>query len=149
MFLKLSGIAGESTDPNHPNEIVALGFSQGVTGGGGTTRASFSDLTVSKRVDAATPLLYLNAAQSTHLDQAVLTVRSSTSGQKPIEFYQIILTDVFITGVQTSGDTGTDRPTESVSLKFAKIEWRYVPVNPDGSPGTPIITTWNLAANTP
>lgn len=149
MFLKLSGIPGESTDATHPREIVALGFSQVVASGGGTTKPSFTDLRINKLVDAATPLLYLNAAQATHLNQAVLTVRSTSSVLKPVEFYQIILTDVIITDVETSGAAGDGRPIESVSLKFARIEWRYVPVNPDGSLGTPIITTWNVAANTP
>jgi len=151
MFLKLAGIDGESTDEAHPREIVALGFSQGVTSagasGGGTGRASFTDLTIRKQVDAATPLLYLNAAQGTLIREAVLTVRSS--GQTPFEFYRITLTDVTISHVQTDGAAGGERPTETVSLKFAAIEWRYVPQKADGTAGTPVVTRWNVAENRP
>lgn len=161
MFLKLvdSGgqvIEGESTDKQHAKEIVALSFSQGVSvpisapvgGGGGTAgKPSFSDIAITKITDKATPLLYLSAAQGEHLQQAVLTVRNS--GATPFEFYRITLTDVIISSVQTSGSSGGERPTESISLNFTRIEWRYIPQNPDGSAGTPIVKTWNLATNTP
>ena len=161
MFLKLVDsngqvIEGESTDKQHVKEIVALSFSQGMSvaisapsGGGGSTagKASFSDLAITKITDKATPLLYLYAAQGKHLQQAVLTIRNS--GATPFEFYRITLTDVIISGVQTSGSSGGDRPAESLTLNFVKIEWRYVPQNPDGSAGTPIVTTWDLATNTP
>lgn len=149
MFLKLSGIDGESTDKSHPNEIIALGFSQAVNTTNSPTgaRATFSDLNVIKTVDKSTPLLFLNAAQGNHITQAVLTVRNS--GATPLDYYQITLTDVLITSVQTSGSSGGDRPTESITLNFAKIEWRYIPQNADGSTGMPVVTTWNVAGNTP
>jgi type VI secretion system secreted protein Hcp len=161
MFLKLvdstgATIQGESTDKQHSGEIVALAFSQGVSvaisapsGGGGSTagKASFSDIALTKLVDKSSPLLYLYAAQGKHLPQAVLTVRNS--GATPFEFYRITLTDVLISSVQNSGASGGDRPVESLSLNFARVEWRYTPQNADGTAGTPVITTWNLATGTP
>jgi len=149
MFLKLAGIDGESTDKAHPNEIVTLAFSQGVTStitpAGGS--ATFSDFSITKTVDKATPLLYLTAAQGKHISQAVLTVRNS--GATPFDFYQIILTDVMISSVQSSGSAGADRPTETLTLKYAQIEWTYTPQNPDGTAGMPVVATWNLTKNTP
>ncbi len=159
MFLKLADaqgnilIEGESLDLSHPKEIVALSFSQGLSlpfspAGGGTGKASFSELAISKIVDKATPLLYSYCAQGRHVPQAVLTLRNS-GGTVPFEFYRITLTDVVITSVQTSGASGGDKPSESLSLNFARIEWRYTPQNPNGTAGAPVIATWNLAANTP
>src|SRR5882762_1044898 len=61
-------IEGESLDKAHPKEIVALSFSQGLSvpfspAGGGTGKASFSELAISKIVDKATPLLYSHCVQ--------------------------------------------------------------------------------------
>jgi type VI secretion system secreted protein Hcp len=155
MFLKLVDsngqlIEGESVDQQHPKEILIASFSHGVTvptvvGGGGTGRASFSGLDLTKTLDKASPLLYSYTAQGRHIQQAVLSVRFS--GATPFEFYRITLTDVIISSVQTSG--AGERPTESLSLNFTRIEWRYVPQNANGSAGTPVVTTWNIAANTP
>jgi len=160
MFLKLADsrgtilIQGESLDKQHPDEIVLSSFSQGVSvpisnpvGGGGTGagKASFSELSVAKLLDKASPLLYSYAAQGRRIPTVVLTVRKS--GEKPVEFYRITLTDVLISSVQTGG--GGDVPSESLSLNFTKIEWRYTPQKADGSPDAPVIATWDLAANKP
>ena len=159
MFLKLADsqgailIEGESLDARHPKEIVISSFSQGVSvpisapvGGGGTAgKASFSDLNLTKLLDKASPLLYSYAAQGRHIPTVVLALRKS--GANPFEFYRITLTDVLISSVQTSG--GGDVPAESLSINFTKIEWRYTPQKADGSADTPVITTWDLAANTP
>lgn len=153
MFLKLDGIEGESVDARHPKEIEVLSFSQGVSTppplpGGGGGRASFSDLSITKLVDKSTPTLYLKCAQGAQIKEAVLVLR--LSGGSSLEFYKIKLTDVLITSVQTSGSSGGDnRPVESISLNFSKIEWTYVPQKADGSGDTPVVTTWNLVTNTP
>lgn len=156
MFLKLADsqgailIEGESLDSKHAKEIMVSSFSQGITvpttvGGGGAGKAVFSDINISKLLDKASPLLYSYAAQGRHIPQAVLTLRKS--GATQFEFYRITLTDVLITSVQTAG--GGDIPSESLSLNYSKIEWRYVPQKADGSSDTPVVTTWNLATNTP
>jgi type VI secretion system secreted protein Hcp len=153
VFLKLEGIEGESTDSKHPKEIEVLSFSHGVSTpaplpGGGGGKASFSDINITKVVDKSTPTLYLKCAQGTHIKEALLVLRKS--GESGFEFYKIRLTDVLITSVQTSGSSGGDnRPVESISLNFAKIEWTYIPQKADGSADAPIVTSWNLATNTP
>lgn len=153
-LLALDGIPGESTDENYPRTIEIESFSLGVTmtsgtvvgGGGGAGKASFSDISFSKKLDKSSPLLYLNCAQGKHIPQAILHVRKS--GDKPQEYYTITLTDVLISSVQTSGASGTDRPSESLSLNFTKIEFSYAAQRPDGSLETPVTSSWNLATNT-
>jgi type VI secretion system secreted protein Hcp len=156
MFLKLADaqgtilIEGESTDSRHPKEIVVSSFSHGVSvpidrAGGGVGKAVFSDINISKLLDKASPLLYSYAAQGKNIPQVVLTLRRNDA--KPIEFYVITLTDVLISSVQTAG--GGDIPSESLSLNYTKIEWRYVPQKADGSEDKPVVATWDLSANKP
>ena len=69
-FLKVDGIAGESTDAKHKDEIDVLAFSWGVSqtggassgGGGGTGKAVFDDLLVVARTSKASPHLWLACA---------------------------------------------------------------------------------------
>lgn len=156
-FLKIDEVEGESTDARHPNEIEVLSFSYNIlvppsTGGGGGAGASkptLSDLVISKRLDKATPLLHQRSAQGTHFRTAVLTLR--TAGVSGFVFYQVKLTDVRITSISTIGVAGpdNDRPVETVALGFNKIEWIYTPQAPDGSAGTPVEGSWDVARNSP
>jgi type VI secretion system secreted protein Hcp len=154
IFLKLDGVEGESIDAKHPKEIEVLSFSHGLSmppplpGGGGGGKASFSDFNITKLVDKSTPILFLKCAQGAHINEALLVLRQS--GASGFEFYKIKLTDVLITSVQTSGSSGGDnRPVESISLNFTKIEWTYVPQKADGTADTAVVTTWDLATSTP
>jgi type VI secretion system secreted protein Hcp len=154
MFLKLSDaqgnilIEGESEDGTHAKEILIASFSQGVVvpsaptlgGGSGEGKATFSSLNLTKLLDKASPLLYSYAAQGRSIPKAILTLRKVF--KEPTDFYVITLAEVTIASVQTAG--GGDVPTESFSLNFARIEWRYVPQKPDGAAGTAIVTTWDL-----
>ena len=59
MFLKIEGINGESQDAKHKGEIDVLSWSWGASqsatthmgGGGGSGKASFQDIHVTKYID--------------------------------------------------------------------------------------------------
>lgn len=153
-FLKLDDIEGETTDEKHANEIEVYSFSFGATqtgattggGGGGAGKVSFSDLSITKPLDKSSPKLYLACAQGKHIPKAVLYGRKS-GDDKGTDYYVITLSDVLISSVQTSGAGGDDRPTESLSLNFTKIEFSYARQKPDGSYEPPIQTGWDIAQN--
>jgi type VI secretion system secreted protein Hcp len=150
-FLKLEGIPGESLDDRHKDEIEILSFSfgatqtGGITGGGGAGKVIFSDISFTKPVDKSSPQLYLQCAQGKHIPTAILYGRKA--GERPTDYYIIKLTDVLISSVQTSGASGGDRPTESLSLNFTKIEFSYARQKPDGSFEPPIQTGWDIKLN--
>ena len=151
-FLKLEGVPGEATATGHKDEIEIESFSMGLsrpaaTGGTQTGTPRFTDISFTHLLDKASPILMLRCAQGTHIPTAVLTCR--TVGASSIAFYKIILTDVVVTSVSTGGASGGDRPMESFSLNYARIEWEYVPQLATGGTGTPVRATWNVAANTP
>jgi type VI secretion system secreted protein Hcp len=151
-FLVIDGIPGESTDARYPNAIKIEGFSFGVTGyvpliggGGGAGKPVFSDISFTKIIDKSSPLLFLQCAQGKHIPSATLYCRKA--GERPTEFYVIKMTDVLISSFQTSGSSDA-LPTETLSLNYTKIELSYTPQKPDGSPGTPVETGWDIETNT-
>jgi len=151
MFLKIDGIEGESPDSKHKNEIDVLSWSWAIkhpatatgTGGGGATgKPEFSDLTVRKYVDKASPDLFLSAAMGEHIKSVVLTVR--TEGKTAIDFFKMTLSDVLVTSVANGGTAADDRLLEDITLNYRKVEMRYVPIGPDGGPGSAIVRSYDL-----
>lgn len=149
VFLKLEGIQGDSTDPMHTNEIVAVSFKiavqQTAGGGGGTGHPQFTPLTVFKFIDRASPELFFSSATGRHLRSATLVVRKS--GTNPFEFYKIRLKDVVISNLSQDANA-TDQDgnlIESIALSYSVISWTFIPQNVDGSPGVPITFTYNVA----
>ncbi len=151
-FIKFDGVDGESVDEQHRGAIDVESFSWGVSntavvggGGGGAGKASFQDIHFSKRLDKSSPVLALACASGTHIKSAKLFVRKSGGSD---DYYVITLTDVLVSSISVGGGSGDTPPTESVSFNFTKIEWRYVPTDSDGSPGTPVESGWDIASNT-
>ncbi len=153
MQLELTAIPGDSVDAKHPNTIDVLSFSFGVQmpsgsvigGGGGTGKANFNNLVVTKLVDKTTPTLFLNCASGVRVARATLYVRPSNSTN---DTYKLLLQDLTITGVTTSGAAAGERPTESVSFSFSKIQWFYQAFDANGAPsGASVVTGWDLVAN--
>jgi type VI secretion system secreted protein Hcp len=130
-FLKFDPeIKGESKQSSFEDQIEILSFSWGVSqaggyhyGSGGTSaKANAQDLSVTFRMSPASPKLMSNCASGKHLDTATLTcLEASETPQKYVEF---TLTDVVISGYHTGG-SGEDKPIESMSLNFAKVELEY------------------------
>jgi type VI secretion system secreted protein Hcp len=151
MFLDITGIPGESTDPSHTNQVDVLGWSWGMINGGSaqtgvsTNKASFQSLNVTKYVDKASPRLMLACAKGTHISMATLYVRNTDTN--PIEFIKIRLTNVLVTTVLTGGSGGEDQLTENVSLSFANVQLDYIPVKPDVDAGTPFSFRWDIPSN--
>ena len=103
-FLKLDGISGNSTVTGHEKEIAILSFQQGFSTTGGSINAtnqpkSFT-LTLTKSLDATTPLLMLRCADGQHISSAVLACVFYINNI-PKDFYKITLTDVVVVSVNT------------------------------------------------
>ena len=153
MFLKLSGIAGESTDVKHKGEIDVLAWSWGLSkdpgspAGGGGGRVQIESLAIEKLVDLASPLLLSSGAQGKRITDGTLTTR--TAGKGANEFLVFKMTDVIVTSVQVAASKDAVRPAESVTLSFSKLEFDYRPTNPDGSTGPTVSFRWDVTSAKP
>ncbi|MEX0674608.1 MAG: type VI secretion system tube protein Hcp [Gaiellaceae bacterium] len=144
MFLKISGIDGESQDSKHKDTIEIESFSWGITPREGDKqgKVSVQDFHFAKRVDKASPILMLSCATGKHISDAVLTCRKA--GEKPLEFLVIKMTDILISSYQTGGSSGDIVPTDSFSLNFQAINVEYTPQREDGSADKPVSAGFNV-----
>jgi type VI secretion system secreted protein Hcp len=153
MFIKIDDVKGEAADDKHKGEIDVLAWSWGasqsgsmhVGGGGGSGKASFQDLSFTKYVDKATPMLLKVCANGKHFDQALLTVRKA--GEKPVEYIKLTLKHVLVSSISTGGSGGEDRLTENVTLNFEEFEFGYTPQKADGTPEGTLPCKWSISKN--
>ncbi|WP_206930480.1 Hcp family type VI secretion system effector [Roseococcus thiosulfatophilus] len=136
IFLKLGDIKGETTQLTHKDWIevnsfqfgVGRGISSGVGGGSKreATAPSVSEIVVTKTMDIASPLI-LKAAIGGKAVVTKIELTQTDNNGKHVAFQKYILTDTLVSGYSIS--SGGDRPTESISLNFTKIDSEYLDIN--------------------
>lgn len=138
-FMKIDGLTGSATDRSHQGWIEINSFQWGVgrgvsspTGSGADRQGStpaVSEIVITRVRDVASPKLLQAAQSGKHIPEVAIEF---VRGDKQV-VYQVKLTDVLISRYSLS--SGGDRPTESMSLAFAKISWTYSNQKPDGTTG--------------
>ncbi|HST12528.1 MAG TPA: type VI secretion system tube protein Hcp [Terriglobales bacterium] len=110
---------------NNQGTIPALSWSFGVTtpvqtntgGSGGRAKANLSDLSVTRRADGCTPLLFA-ASVSGKVFNSVTVMQQDT--QKD-DTFTVTLSDVIISSYQLGGDHGNEVPSEQIGFSYEKI----------------------------
>src|SRR5215213_10067359 len=143
MFLKITGVKGESLDVKHAGEIDVLAWSWGMSTGTGRVKKGtiapqcIEDLSLTKFTDSATPQLIMNAVTGEAAKEATLTMRKA--GKEQQEFLVIKMSDVLVTSYQTGGSAGSEQNlTDSLVLHFSSISGEYRQQKADGSLGSPV-----------
>jgi type VI secretion system secreted protein Hcp len=106
------------------------------------SHASVSEVTVSKNLDPSSLALWrdsLDGKLATTVDFSFTRADQDNS-----EYLHITLWDTGVSGWSMS--SGGDRPSESVSLNFAKIELKDIVQNTDGTAASNNAVTYDLAA---
>ncbi|SRR5712692_1040497 len=159
-FLKFDGIDGESTDFKHKLEIDLVSWSWGETHTGSAAatgaglaggRVSIQDFHFVSGLTKASPKLLLACASGQRIPSALLTGRRNTSPgsnrEGQFEFLFVKFTNVLVSSVQEVADTNAERPVESVSFNFSKIDLTYKEQKVDGTLGSTVQFAWDLTAN--
>lgn len=152
-FLKLTGIEGESQDDKHKGEIEVLTYSWNMTqtssmhsgSGGGAGKATVDDLTVTHRVDKASPNLMKYCLTGKHIPEAKLTLRKA--GGSPLEYLTYTMSDVIISKVQPHGQSSDEIAKEQISLAFSKVKQEYAVQNAQGGSAGTITASYDIKAN--
>jgi len=137
-FLKLEGSSfeGESQKLDKQIDILSFSWSQAngaqVTTGKGLSagKVQAQDITLTMRVNKATPYIIKACANGEHLKSAVLTCRRA--GTDPQDYLILTLTPVVISSYSTGGSAGDDNPIDNITLCFSKLEYKYAPQKDDG-----------------
>ena len=153
MFLCDPGgvIQGEATDDRHKGCIDVLAWSWGASlpidpTDGGAGAPNIQDFSFTKYIDKSSPILMEASTAGKNFPKVEFFSHGSCC---EAEYLKITMEKVFVTSFQTGGSTGEDRPTESVSLNFSKIEYCYTYIDADGKPGIPDCYGWDVQSNQP
>lgn len=147
-------IKGDVTEDGHKGWIEVNSFQWGVgrgisspTGASAdreSSAPSVSEITLSKPSDSASPKLLNEALQGE--GKTVLIDFCKTDKGKLEVYTTYTLTNCMISGYSVS--SGGDRPSESLSLNFTKVEYKNTPTGQAGETGSPETVTYDLASAT-
>lgn len=152
-YLSIPGVPGTSTVRGFEGQIELLTWAWGVDvnvslgsgGGGGVGKPVPRDLVVAADSGIHSPVLLTDANTGRHLQTAELScVRS---GRRPFAFMTLRFDDLVLKSYAVTPDPTGAVPFDVVHLEFAKITFTVIPQNPDGSPGTPISSTFDYETN--
>lgn len=152
IHLKIEGVNGESRTKGFENWIDVLSWSWGASNsgsfhiarGGGSGKANFNDLSVTKYVDLATTELMKSVAQGVHFPKAKMVLRKA-GGKKPVDYLVIDFEELMVTSLSTGGTGDEDRLTENITLNFAKFKLKYTEQLETGATGKTPDFAWSIA----
>ena len=145
VFLRIDGIAGESTDEAHKEWIDVLSFSHSISppvegGCRASGRTDVRSFSVTKAVDKASKDLQTYCANGEHIPKVEVEFCQDTGDEHC--FLKFIMKDVIVTSVSPSGSADGDRPTEEVSFAYERIEREYTPIDEPDAQFVPCL--WDL-----
>jgi type VI secretion system secreted protein Hcp len=158
-YLQVEGIKGDSTDDAHAEWIEVDGFNHTVsqaTGGKGSAqgahaggRADHGDFTVIKKLDSASPALFLHCCSGKHIPN--ITIEMCRAMGEKTTFMKYTFKDVIVSSVRPSGAAdGSDLiPQEEVTFRYGEVHLEYTPTDPSGGgkTGAAIQAGWSTLAN--
>src|SRR5258708_8818085 len=149
-FLKIDGIEGESTAKGHEKEIEVLSWSWGVSQSspsssasarGSSSRPCVNDISFTKLIDKASPLLMADAVMGMPLPRALFTARKA--GSAPVEYLKLELKNILVSSYHGGSSGGDGFRTEEGSFQFGAVTVEYTRQKPDGSAGDVVRSSIN------
>jgi type VI secretion system secreted protein Hcp len=126
VFLEIEGIDGEATVPAHKGTIEVLSWSWGISQAAGVGTVS-----VIKRIDKATPLLFEQCIDGTVIPLATVYL-TRQDGQT---YLQYELRNVIVSSISHGGDVNGDGlPDETLELTFGGATLTYTQFDAAGKP---------------
>jgi type VI secretion system secreted protein Hcp len=154
-YLQLDGIKGESADSKHQGWIECTSINRNIhqpksatasTGGGHTAeRAELSEISISKLVDLASPMLAQLCTCGKTIPKAKLEMLRADGNGDPIKYFEVELENVLIAHVAPNFAGGLGG--ESLGLKFSKVKWKYTQQKIGGGASGNTAGGWDLASN--
>ena len=152
IYMDFDGVKGDVTAKGHEKWIEIHSFQWGVgraistpVGSSANREASspsVSEITITKVLETSSPGLLGSALHGAAGKTVKIDFLKTEKGQLEV-FLKYVLSDTMISGFSVS--SGGDRPSESLSLNFTKIEVTSTGAKPDGSGEGPVTVFYDLS----
>ncbi len=149
-------IKGESQDKDHLDWIEASSWSHMIvqprsatasTAGGHTSeRTEHGEMTFVKDLDVVSPLMYQHASGGSTFDEVTIDFMRADGEGNRVKYLEIKLKYVIIASVAPSV-VSEGLPTETFSLKYAAVQWKYTQQKVGGNQGGVSQGAWSLTKN--
>jgi type VI secretion system secreted protein Hcp len=149
-------LQGESQDKDHPgwievsawrHEIIQPRSATASTAGGHTAeRTEHGEMMFTKDLDVVSPLLYQHASGGTTFDEVTVDFLRADGDGARVKYMEIKLKYVIIARMAPEV-VGEGLPTETMSLKYAAVQWKYTQQKIGGNQGGNSQGAWSLTKN--
>jgi type VI secretion system secreted protein Hcp len=154
-FLSLPSVQGEVTVKGFEGWIEVDSFSWGAsnptsigsgTSGAGAGKVTFNPFHITKKIDKASPKLFLACCSGSHYATASMYMRKA--GGTAVTYWKLDFKTVFCKDLEleVGGDDG-DVPIENITFVYGAVQITYTPQKADGSPDAAIVSAWNQIKN--
>ncbi len=119
------------------------------------TKPSLSEVTVTKEVDKASPLLFKDATVGTPIP--TVEIQFVNSGKDTNVYHTVTLSNVLISGyelhhndAQTTGEESANiKPKEKITFNYTKLEVKNTPYDHSNKAQSPVASGYNLETAQP
>ncbi|MEM6536735.1 MAG: type VI secretion system tube protein Hcp [Pseudomonadota bacterium] len=150
IYVKYGSIKGDATQDQHKQWInvssVQFGLGRAIMTATGAAKnreasePSISEITVTKELDSSSHEIFKQAAVGTAgEDLKIEWVSTDQAGQT---YLTVTCSEALISGYSVS--SGGDRPSESVSFNFTKMEFKAAPLDENNEPSGPFTVTYDM-----
>jgi type VI secretion system secreted protein Hcp len=157
-YLKYDAVKkGESLAKGHEGSkgwvevgSIQFGVGRGISTPVGTSSKreasapNISEVVITKLMDSTSPLFFQEALIGKAVTAKIDLVE--TGSDQLNTYLEITLTNAMLSGYSVS--SGGDRPSESITINFTKIEYKYTPYDDQHKAGTAVPVTYDLTTAT-
>jgi type VI secretion system secreted protein Hcp len=151
IYVKYDGIDGEATQADHKKWLdvgsITWGVGRAISATSGSTsnreasEPSVSEVTLSKMMDSSSPKFFTEAVTGAVGKKVVIHL--VTTGSPGKTYAEYTLTNALVSSYSMS--TGGDRPAESLSISFTKLEFKFTPYDDKNNAKTPIVVSYDIS----
>lgn len=120
-----------------------------ISGGGGAGKATFKELTITKKTDTASCELFSKLCEGKHFPDMVIELRRSggAAGKSGDGFLKWEFKLIMLQDITWSGSDGDDVCEETVVIQYGAMKVSYRKQNQDGSMAQPKTAEWSRIKN--
>lgn len=158
IFMQFEGIKGEVSDKGHKAWLdvanIEWAVERRITAKSSTrhdresANAEISSLILFRRMDSATPKLFIESCCGTGKTVIIRLTKTGT-GEGADVYMEYTLKNALITKYRVlARGRAKKRPVEILSISFSGIEMKYTPYDQDGNALAPIAVGFDVSTNT-